>query len=260
MDKLSAFDPLYIGFIGLFIGSFLNVCIARLPVGESIVRPPSHCPACGAGIRPVDLVPVASWFVLRGRCRDCGVKISPLYPAVEALTGLSFYVAASAAPSALALLKSVVFASALIVVFFIDLRHMIIPDRVVFPVLEAGLLMALFENRFWDSALGAALGFGLFLAIAEASAFLFNREGMGGGDVKFAALLGAFLGVKMTLVASFLSFFAGGIIVLPLMFLGIRKVGEPVPFGPMMVLGGACAMVFGERLVETYYRSWVWMG
>ncbi|MFH1539712.1 MAG: prepilin peptidase [bacterium] len=238
-------------------GSFLNVCISRLPEGESVVFPPSNCPLCKTKIHPVDLIPVLSYFLLRGRCRECGGLISPRYPLVEALTALSFYAVARWSPDPLATLKYLIFTSALIVIFFIDIRHLIIPDLVVLPLTEMGLLIAIFENRFWDGVLGALVGIALFLAIAEMAALMFRREGMGGGDVKFAGMIGAFLGVKMLLVASFLSFIAGGLIVIPMLLLGIRKVGEPVPFGPMMVAGSAAVVVAGNRILELYSNYWM---
>lgn len=228
-----------------------------MPEGKSLLYPPSHCPVCKTRIRPIDLIPVVSYFLLRGRCRECGERISPRYPLVEVLTGICFYAAVRWSPATPVAIKYLVFTSALIVIFFIDIRHLIIPDLVVLPALEIGLLLAIFEQRFWDGVLGALLGIILFLAIAELAALMFRREGMGGGDVKFAGMIGAFLGVKMLLVASFLSFMAGGLLVIPMLLTGIKKVGEPIPFGPMMVVGSAGAVVAGKRLLEIYSNYWM---
>ena len=253
MDGL-AHTALFYGVIGLFAGSFLNVCILRIPRGGSIVFPPSHCPVCKTRLRTADLIPVLSYFLLKGRCRECGSPISVQYPIVEFLTGVCFFLAARWSVDYLHLYKFLFFVSCLIVIFFIDLRHYIIPDVIVLPGIEAGLLFAVFEGRFWDAVFGSVAGGVIYLVIAYMAVGLFRREGMGGGDVKFAAMIGAFLGLKFMLLATFLSFLTGGLVVIPMLFLGIRKMGEPVPFGPMMAVGAFGAMFFGEWMLEVYFR------
>ncbi|MEW6201467.1 MAG: prepilin peptidase [bacterium] len=251
-----AHTALFYGVIGFFVGSFLNVCIVRIPQGASIMFPPSHCPVCKTRLRAADLIPVLSYLLLKGRCRECGSPISVQYPIVEFLTGVCFFLAARWSVDYLHLYKFLFFVSCLVVIFFIDLRHYVIPDVIVLPGIEAGLLLAVFEGRFWDAVFGCAAGGAIFLLIAYMAVGLFRREGMGGGDVKFAGMIGAFLGIKLMLLAAFLSFLAGGLAVIPMLFLGIRKMGEPVPFGPMMVAGAFAAMFFGERILELYLGLW----
>ena len=136
------------------------------------------------------------------------------------------------------------------------MRYLIIPDIIVLTGIEIGLLFAIFEGRFWDGVFGALAGGAIFLIIAQMAVGLFRREGMGGGDVKFAAMIGAFLGVKLVMLATFLSFIVGGIFVIPMLFLGIKKMGEPVPFGPMMVVGAFAALFFGRQILEAYFGLW----
>ncbi|MEW5946729.1 MAG: A24 family peptidase, partial [bacterium] len=201
-------------------------------------------------------VPVVSYLALRGRCRICGEPISIVYPVVEIAAGACYFFVALHSPDKPALLKGIFLASALIVVFFIDLRHMIIPDAIVLPGLEIGLLIAVFEGRFWDSVLGAAAGIAVFTLIAEMAVGLFGREGMGGGDVKLAGMIGAFVGAKLIFLVTFLSFLIGGIVVMPAVILGKRSMRDPIPFGPMLACGALITLLTGDGILEAYLKLW----
>lgn len=249
-------SEVFTGIIGLAIGSFLNVCIYRIPRGESIVFPASHCPVCRMRLGARDLAPVISYLWLRGRCRSCGTPISARYPVVEALTGLGFFLAARYAHGTLELVKTTVLLSVLIVVFFVDLEHQLIPDRVVAPGALAGLVFAALQGRtaLAEGLIGCGAGFAGFLVIAEVGTRLLRKEAMGGGDVKFAGMLGLWLGWRGLLVGMFVAFLAGSLVGLPLMLLGRKGAREPLPFGPMMCVGALAGYVWWQRLVEWYWE------
>ena len=201
------------GTFGLLVGSFLNVVIYRLPREESIVSPPSRCPGCGHRVRPWDNIPVLSWMLLQGRCRDCRQPISPRYPFVEALTGITFGLVAwhfGPSPSAGFLL---VFAAAMIAVVFIDLDHQIIPDVITWPGLGLGLVASFFGPPYPGGALmGALIGGGTLFAIGFAYEKVRGVEGMGGGDVKLGLMLGAFTGWQGALFTLMAASFAGALV------------------------------------------------
>jgi len=239
---------------GAVIGSFLNVCIHRIPSGESIVFPPSRCPKCGTHIRPIDNVPIVSYLLLRGRCRSCATSISPRYPLVEALTGIAaiaavwrFDVSAEAA-------VAFVFLAALIVVTFIDLDHQIIPDVISVPGIVIGLLVSLVLDRpgLQSAVIGAILGYGVLYAVATAYYWLRKEEGMGGGDLKLLAMIGAFLGWKAVPVTLLLGSLSGSLVGLSLMLLHRRGSQVPIPFGPFLATGAVCALFFGDALIAWY--------
>ncbi len=248
----------YIGVIGLVIGSFLNVCIYRLPRGESLVWPGSHCPSCGKRLKALELIPIFSYLALKGRCSECGFRISPRYPVVEAVTGLAFFWSAATAESPLNLANSILFFSGLIVVFFVDIDHWIIPDQVVIPLGLAGLLIAGIQG--WgvlkDHALAAGIGFFGFWAIAIMGTFLLKKEAMGGGDVKLAAMMGAFLGTELLLAGLFIGFLIGGLVSFALIAVKGKKIKDQIPFGPMLAAGGMIAMVKGEAIIN-WYGAWI---
>jgi len=258
--------------LGTIVGSFLNVCIHRLPRGLSLIRPPSHCPSCGAPVRPWDNVPVLSYLLLRGRCRYCRTPISPRYAAVELLTGLLFLLAAYRfGLSPRAALYAVLFA-ALVVVTFIDLEHGIIPNAVTYPGIAAGLvfnalmtdwrvvlallarlphapldaLAAMVRVTAFDSLLGTLLGGGVLLLVAVVYARLRKREGMGMGDVKLLAMIGAFLGTESILYVLLVSSLAGTVAGAALM--AARRKGDgatAIPYGPFLSLGAVLYVLTG---------------
>ncbi len=237
---------------GLVIGSFLNVCIVRLPERRGLWRPGSACPECGTAIRWQDNVPVLSFVALRGRCRACGSRIPWRYPLVEILTSGLFALAYLRFGWSAQFGVSLALISALIVITGIDLAHQIIPDVITVPGIVVGFLLNLGTGRVdWlDSLLGILAGGGTFFAIILAS-----NGGMGGGDMKLGAMLGAFLGWKIALVSLLIAVLAGGAVAVVLLLLKSRGRKDPVPFGPFLALGGIAGLLWGETLLTWYLRS-----
>ena len=242
--------------LGLVIGSFLNVVIARLPEHRSLWYPRSACPACGAAIAWHDNIPVLSYVALRGHCRPCSATTSWRYPAVEVVTALLFAAAYERFGPTGNFVVAAALLAALVVITVIDLRLQIIPDAITLPGTVVGFAANLATQRVsWvDSAIGIVVGGGIFWAILEGSLLLTGREGMGGGDVKLGAMLGAFLGWKVALLSIFVAVLLGGVLALGL--LASRTTGrkDPIPFGPFLAAGGAAGLFWGERLV-TWYMS-----
>jgi len=238
--------------IGAVIGSFLNVVIARLPRAESLVTPASRCPSCGTPIRWHDNVPLLSFLVLRGRCRDCGASIAWRYPIVEATTALLFVLAARASYSLGNVAAAWIFLAAVVAVTAIDLEHQIIPDRITLPGIVVGFLTSFLGTRVsWlDSLLGILAGGGILFAV-----IVLSGGGMGGGDMKLGAMIGAFLGYKLALMALFLAVLLGGAVAIALLTTGIRKRKDPVPFGPFLAVGGVVTMLYGEAVLIWYLRA-----
>jgi leader peptidase (prepilin peptidase) / N-methyltransferase len=244
----------FFGLLGLVTGSFLNVCIYRLPRKESLVWPGSHCPSCGRRLTAPELVPVLSYLILKGKCRTCGFSIPARYPVVEAVTGVVFYWAAANANGSLDFARSALFLTGLIVVFFIDLEHGLIPDSVTLPLLAVGLGFAAAggESVFQDRLSAAGGGFFLFWGIYLVGTWLLKKEAMGGGDLKLAAMMGAFLGVRMLAVGLFLGFLFGALVSLWLMATGRKHARDAVPFGPMLAMGGVVAFMKGADIINWY--------
>ena len=235
---------------GLVIGSFLNVVIARLPERRSLWRPASACPACGAAIAWYDNVPVLSFLALRGRCRACAVAISSRYPAVELLTGVAFLGAWLAFGPTGRFVVAAALLATLIAIAAIDLEHQIIPDAITLPGILAGVLIGVGTGVWLDALIGVAVGGGVFFAI-----ILIQPRGMGGGDMKLGAMLGAFLGWKVLLFALFVAVTLGGALAITLLATGLRGRKDPIPFGPFLALGGATGLLWGERVVAWYLRG-----
>jgi len=240
--------------IGCIFGSFLNVVAYRAPRGRSIVHPPSACPACGARVRPWDNVPVLSFLLLRGRCRDCGARISPRYPVVELLGGavpLLLWLRYGAGAE-LAILWPLSYV--LIVLSVIDLDSRILPDRVTLPGIAVGLIVSplLGMTTFVESLIGAVVGGGALLLVALLGDAVFRKESMGGGDIKLAAMLGAFLGWKLCLVLLFVAFFAGAVVGVATIAVRGRQWDRTVPFGPFIAFGAFSASLWGDALLRWY--------
>jgi leader peptidase (prepilin peptidase)/N-methyltransferase len=252
--------------LGLVFGSFFNVCIWRIPLRQSITSPPSHCPRCRKPIRPYDNIPVLSWLILRGRCRDCGQPISVRYPLVEALTGLLFVAAYARFGFSLLTVKAIVFISLLIITAFIDLDHQVIPFGFSVTGLVLGLAggLAAPPPELKGALAGAAVGAGFILfAILlwrYVLAGVFRRfgvdqkEGMGFGDLPYAAMIGAFVGLKGLTVALAAAVVFGVIIGLIARSAGRNKRGQPIPFGPFLALGALAGLFFGPQLFDIYAR------
>jgi leader peptidase (prepilin peptidase)/N-methyltransferase len=233
---------------GLVVGSFLNVVIHRVPRHESIVWPASHCPNCGEPIRPLDNVPLVSYLLLRGRCRNCKERISARYPAVEALTGLLFGAAAYEFGVSLALLPALVLIPVLIVLAVIDLEHRLLPNVIVGPAALAGLVLSILANPagWWIYPLSALAVAGALLVLALAI-----PGGMGMGDVKMGGMLGAFLGPYAAL-AVFLGAAIGAVSGGVLMVAGKTQRRSHLPFGLFMAMGGIISVFVGPQLWSLY--------
>lgn len=242
---------------GAIIGSFLNVCIARLPDGRSIVRPPSHCPKCQTFLAWYDNIPVLSYLVLGGRCRSCHVRISPLYPAVEVLTGALAVALFLRLGPTLAFAGYFAFAAALVVITFIDLDHRIIPDVISLPGIVIGLAFALVSPLVTprDALLGVLAGGGTLLAVAWSYQKLRGVEGMGGGDVKLLAMIGAFLGWQSIFVTLFVGSVIGSLIGVALMLYEGADTKLAIPFGPFLAGGALVYLFWGERILAFYFGS-----
>jgi leader peptidase (prepilin peptidase)/N-methyltransferase len=264
---------------GLLVGSFLNVCIARMPEDRSVVHPPSHCPSCGAGIKPYDNIPVISWVLLRGRCRSCGNRISVLYPVVELLTGLVAWLLFQRlipAEASLDLAHGAAFvfyfsiAAMLIAESYIDIRHYIIPDELsiyAVPYAVGGIALLdwlgypfllpmgeLMPLPAWQlSVLGALAGGGVLFAVGLFWRLVRGYEGMGMGDVKLLALIGAVVGPFPGLVFVMMGSAMLAIIVgVPLGIVAGRGWRYALPFGPFLALAAILWMLHGPELVEVY--------
>ncbi|WNF35922.1 prepilin peptidase [Bacillaceae bacterium IKA-2] len=239
----------YLFILGLTLGSFFNVVGLRIPVGQSIVKPPSHCPQCNERLRFMDLIPVLSYLSFRGKCRHCKGRISPMYPLMELATAVLFTISPMLVGWSKELMIALALISLLMIIFISDIHYMIIPDKVL--VFFFGLLVLLRVvvpfDPWWSPIAGALIGFFIMYAIAVVS-----KGGMGGGDIKLFAVLGIALGLQMTLFTIFLSAFYGSVIGLIGMAFGKVKRGKPIPFGPFIVLGVLTAYFFGDELLEIY--------
>lgn len=236
---------------GAAIGSFLNVCISRLPEGASLVFPASHCPLCEHPIHYYDNIPVISYLILRGRCRHCGEKIRIRYLVVEALTAvlaLSLFRKFGLSP---AFVLSFLFTCCLIVITFIDLDLQIIPDVITLPGIPFFSLAAFFFMglSFLDVALGILLGGGVLYAVAFGYERLTKREGMGGGDIKLLAMLGAFLGAKSLIFILLASSLTGALVGIVLILAKGKDMKYAVPFGPFLSLGAVAYIFFGDYVI-----------
>jgi leader peptidase (prepilin peptidase)/N-methyltransferase len=243
--------------VGLLVGSFLNVVVWRVPRGESVVRPPSHCPSCDHPIRQRDNVPILSWLLLRGRCRDCGHPISKRYPLVELATTVLFAVMAWHFGAVWELPAYLYLAAITVALTLIDIDVRRLPDAIVLPsyVVTVVLLLvpALVDGR-WDDLLRAVLGGAALFAGYFLLAFI-NPRGMGFGDVKLAGVLGLYLGWLgwgVLLIGAFARFLLGGAYGLVLMLAGRAGRKTAIPFGPFMLGGALLAVLFGQDVVDAY--------
>jgi leader peptidase (prepilin peptidase)/N-methyltransferase len=244
---------IYAGILGVSVGSFMNVCVSRLPRGESLIRPRSKCPGCGGPIAWYDNVPLLSWILLRGHCRQCRQPISIQYPAIELVTAAIWVgMALLYGPTWRSLQGSILF-SLLLTISLIDARHYLIPDALSLGGLGAGLALALLPGppSILTALIGGALGFGVLLAVGVLGEWVFKKPAMGGGDIKMMAMVGAFLGPAGAMLTIFLGALAGTIVFAPLSL----KTKKEVPFGVFLGLGAAIAFLFGEALVDWYSNT-----
>ncbi|BFU94466.1 MAG: Type 4 prepilin-like proteins leader peptide-processing enzyme [Nitrospira sp.] len=240
--------------LGCLVGSFLNVCIFRLPRGESVVWPGSHCPACGNPLQFYDNIPVFSYLWLRGRCRACRVRIPLQYPAVEVANAAGYIgILWFFGPGWPAVLYGLLL-SALLVVVGTDLSHQIIPDAITLPGLFVGFLGAVtvLPVGWVNALLGILVGGGILWALAWISPYVFGKEGMGGGDIKLLAMIGAFLGWKPALLTIMVGSLTGSLIGVSLIGLQVIKRDEYIPFGPFLAFGALVSMFFAQPILDWY--------
>jgi leader peptidase (prepilin peptidase)/N-methyltransferase len=244
-----ALEIAFAALLGAVVGSFLNVVIHRLPRGESLASPGSRCPSCGTPIAPYDNVPVLSWLLLRGRCRRCGARISPRYPAVELLTAAAFAAVVAVLGFDDDLLLQLPFVACLIALAGIDLDHKLLPNKIVYPMAAYGLVAtAVVDTGDLVEHLIAGAGGFLFLF---AAVFAYPR-GMGMGDVKLAGAMGLYLGLSIV-PAMLIAFLTGSLIGLGMIAReGAQARKKAVPFGVFLALGGIVGVLAGPELIELY--------
>jgi leader peptidase (prepilin peptidase)/N-methyltransferase len=242
--------------LGAMVGSFLNVCIYRLPKEESIIWPGSHCPHCKKPIKVYDNIPLISYVLLKGRCRYCQKPISYQYPLIEGITALSSLFLFMRFGPSLSYLIYFVFVASLMVITVIDLYHQIIPDVISLPGIGVGLLASLIipQIAFFDSMKGVLLGGGTLFIVGNLYQWLFKREGMGGGDVKLLAMIGAFLGWKAVILTILLSSLIGSITGIIIMVLKGKDFKYAIPFGPFLSLGAVIALFYQNEIISWYLR------
>lgn len=248
------FEVVAAALFGSLFGSFLNVCIVRLPADQSIVTPRSRCPRCGAAIAWYDNIPILSWLLLRGRCRRCRAWISVQYPLIEALVATMWAGAAWRYGVTFEALAAALLGTILVGITITDARHYLIPDEYTWGGLTLGLLLSLRDGLpgFGQAALGAATGFALLYLIAWAGEKAFKEEAMGGGDIKMMAMVGAFVGWKGVLLTLFGGALLGTLVFVPL---SIRK-KRLVPFGVFLAVAAGATFVVGEDIVG-WYAGWL---
>ncbi len=245
--------------LGLIVGSFLNVCIFRIPQGQSIVWPHSYCPSCREPLRWYHNIPVISFLFLRGRCSFCKHPISYRYPLVELTTGVLFLVVFLRFGLHWASPIYWIFVSILIAISFIDFDHRIIPDRISLPGMAAGFLLSFMNPRLpWlESLLGIVAGGGILYVVAMAYKLLSNVDGMGGGDIKLLAMIGAFLGWKAVFPVIFISSALGCVVGVPAMLIRRANSRFAIPFGPFLALGALVYLIYGDILIHWYVNSFL---
>jgi leader peptidase (prepilin peptidase)/N-methyltransferase len=252
--------PVFIFIFGALVGSFLNVCIYRLPSGASIVFPSSHCPKCKAKIKPYDNIPIFSYIILGGKCRSCRERFSARYPLIELISALFALFLYLKFGLSLALPYYYLFICTLIVITFIDIDHYIIPDIISIPMIAIGLLAAFFKNDlglvtgFKSAMLGAITGACLLLLVAALYYVIKKKEGMGMGDVKLLAMLGAFLGLRSIFFIIFISSLIGAAYGIPYIVIKKKTSQHMLPFGPFLAAAGILYLFYGEEIISFYIR------
>lgn len=246
-----------ISLYGLLIGSFLNVCIYRIPRDESIAFPPSHCPRCNTNLKWYDLIPVFSFILYRGKCRYCEGEISTQYPLIELFNAIIYLILSYKFNLTIDFLFYAFISSVLIIITIIDIKEMIIPDSLVLTILILSILhkvsnYILYKNpiNLLDSIGGLVLSGGVFIII-----ILVSKGGMGGGDVTLIGSLGFILGIKYIFLTIFLSFILGAIISIFLLITKIKGKKDPIPFGPFIILGFMITLFWGEKLINWYVNT-----
>ena len=247
-------EPLTITLLGLCIGSFLNVCAYRLPLGQSVVHPRSRCTSCGRSLSWFDNLPVFSWVALGGKCRTCKEPVSWMYPAVEVVTAVVFVITYVTYGLTWLSLVRVIFGCAMIVLFVTDLQHKILPNVITVPGIVIGFACSVFLPPGWFSSLiGLLVGGGFLLAIAESYYRLRGQEGLGMGDVKLLAMIGAFLGWKLVLLTLVFASFTGSLVGGLMIASGRGGMKYALPFGTFLTVGAVLASTWGDPIAEWYF-------
>ena len=245
----------FLGLLGLVVGSFLNVCIYRIPRKLSLVSPPSHCGACSRRLSWYENIPVVSYTVLGGACRSCGASISLMYPLVELTTAVVFvagYLWFGPTPM---LAVRLLFACAMIVLFVIDLQHQILPNQITLPGVAVGLVLSGLVGPGWIvSLIGIAAGAGSLFAVAEVYYRVRGEEGLGMGDVKMLAMIGAFLGWKMVLLTLMLASLLGSLVGVAMVVAQNKSLKYALPFGTFLAIAALVSAVTGDALIAWYLR------
>lgn len=241
---------------GLCIGSFMNVCIYRLPVSKSIVYPPSSCPKCGYMIRIYDNIPILSYIFLMGKCRQCRNRISIRYPVIEFLSGLLAVCAYLKSGFTLEALVYYIFIAVLVVITFIDIDHRIIPNAISLPGIPIFFLasFAVPSVNYVDSLIGILVGGGSLYIVAWVYSFLTGKEGMGGGDIKLLAMIGALIGWKGVFFTIFIGSATGTLVGLAIMLYTRKNMKLAVPFGPFLAIGAVTYIFFGPEIIYWYFN------
>lgn len=253
MSPISTFFIAWSTVFGAVIGSFLNVCIHRVPRRQSIWWPPSACPSCGRRLSWFENVPIAGYLALRGRCRTCRAPISPRYAIVEALTALMFGFGAWYYGPTLLLVARLVFGCVLIVLFAIDLEHQLLPNVITLPFILVGVAFSFFLEPGWPSSLlGILVGGGSLLTMFYLWLWLRKQEALGMGDPKMLAMIGAFVGWKLTIVTLVLASFTGSIVGVALIATRRARMQSLIPFGCFLAVGAAIAATVGPALLDWY--------
>jgi leader peptidase (prepilin peptidase) / N-methyltransferase len=242
------------GLLGAIIGSFLNVVAHRVPRGESLVSPGSRCPGCGAEVKPYDNIPVVSWLLLRGRCRNCGMRISPRYPLIELATAIVFAAVVAVRGFDNDLVLELPFVAALIALAAIDFDHRLLPNKIVYPLAAYGVIATLLVDQD-DLVENLIAGAGAFLFLLVA--VIAYPRGMGMGDVKLAGAMGLYLGLSVipALLVAFLSGSLVGVVIIAREGAAGRK--KAVPFGVFLALGGIVGVLAGPELVDLYESNFL---
>ena len=244
--------------MGTILGSFYNVCIYRIPEKLSVANPPSHCYNCNNRLKPIDLVPILSWTLLRGKCRYCGQKISPRYALVELLTGILFATVYIYFGYSIQTLYYMFIVSLLVIITFIDLDHYIIPDG----LLIIGSVVSIIVNILGygvgikDALLGAVICGGGILLVIYLIELLIKKEVMGGGDIKLFAMLGLFLGLKLGLLTILLSVYVGAAYgIVTIIYSKLKKIeyNSMIPYGPFISVAAIISVLYGTNIINWYW-------
>lgn len=253
---MGIFDEILIIIIGLILGSFLNVVIYRLPRGISIVKPGSFCTSCNSPIKWYDNVPVLSFIILKGKCRNCKKPISLRYPTVEILTAFVLFLVYKKFYFSFQFFGSVIFSLALIALAFIDLEHKILPDKITL----SGFVFFLFysfsnpSKKIWDSLGGALVGAGSLLLIYLLYYFVRKEEGLGFGDIKMMLMVGVFLGISKTFLTLIIASFLGSIVGLLIAVIMKKGMKYALPFGVFLSIGAFISHLWGSEIISLYWR------